>query len=96
MRRILPLFLVVAACSAAAVQEPAPTTSGGVSPTATEAVPGTTGGESPQPGEGVTETTEPTSDRPVAPDFNLRLADGSTYTLSEGSKPVFMVFWAEW
>lgn len=33
---------------------------------------------------------------PVAPDFSLVLADGSTFTLSEGSRPVYMVFWAEW
>jgi hypothetical protein len=24
------------------------------------------------------------------------LGDGGTYTLSEGEKPVYMVFWAEW
>jgi len=35
-------------------------------------------------------------DGPVAPDFSLVLADGSTFTLSEGSRPVYMVFWAEW
>lgn len=43
-----------------------------------------------------TETTETTSDRPLAPDFTLELADGGTYTLSEGAKPVYLVFWAEW
>jgi hypothetical protein len=41
-------------------------------------------------------TTEVTSDRPVAPDFTLQLGDGGSYTLSEGSKPVYLVFWAEW
>ena len=41
-------------------------------------------------------TTEPTSDRPLAPDFTLELGDGGSYTLSEGEKPVYMVFWAEW
>ena len=34
--------------------------------------------------------------RPAAPDFSLELGDGSTFTLSEGAKPVYMVFWAEW
>ncbi|MBW3666181.1 MAG: hypothetical protein KY394_01170 [Actinobacteria bacterium] len=40
----------------------------------------------------------PTTDsgRPVAPDFTLELGDGGEYTLSEGSKPVYLVFWAEW
>lgn len=32
----------------------------------------------------------------VAPDFSLALGDGSTFTLSEEARPVFMVFWAEW
>lgn len=55
------------------------------------------------PGGGGTPTTseEPsqpttTSDRPLAPDFTLELGDGGSYTLSEGSKPVYLVFWAEW
>lgn len=42
------------------------------------------------------ETTETTSGRPVAPDFTLQLGDGGSYTLSEGAKPVYLVFWAEW
>ncbi|HEU4894444.1 MAG TPA: TlpA family protein disulfide reductase, partial [Acidimicrobiia bacterium] len=45
------------------------------------------------PGDGTTETT---SDRPLAPDFTLELGDGGSYTLSEGEKPVYLVFWAEW
>lgn len=34
----------------------------------------------------------------AAPDFTLALGeDGSeSFTLSEGTKPVFMIFWAEW
>lgn len=39
-------------------------------------------------------TTDP--GRPVAPDFSLQLGDGGEYTLSEGSKPVYLLFWAEW
>lgn len=37
-----------------------------------------------------------TPGRAAAPDFSLHLGDGSTFTLSEGAKPVYMVFWAEW
>ena len=40
------------------------------------------------------ETTS--SGRPVAPDFTLELNDGGAYTLSDGEKPVYLVFWAEW
>jgi len=39
---------------------------------------------------------ETTSGRPVAPDFTLPLGDGGTFTLSQGAKPVYLVFWAEW
>ena len=42
------------------------------------------------------DATTTTSDRPLAPEFTLELGGGGTYTLSEGSKPVYMVFWAEW
>jgi hypothetical protein len=49
---------------------------------------------------GTTETPETTegntSDRPLAPDFTLALGDGGSFTLSEGEKPVYLVFWAEW
>lgn len=31
-----------------------------------------------------------------APEFSLELGDGGTFTLSEETRPVFMIFWAEW
>lgn len=47
-----------------------------------------------------TTSTEPEkttrSDRQRAPDFTLQLGDGGTYTLSEGDKSVYLIFWAEW
>lgn len=55
---------------------------------------GSTGTTGPSPAE---PNPSPSGvDGPVAPDFSLVLSDGSTFTLSEGSKPVYMVFWAEW
>lgn len=33
---------------------------------------------------------------PSAPDFDLALADGTTFSLAAADKPVYMVFWAEW
>ena len=36
------------------------------------------------------------ADAPVAPDFTLELGEGGTYTLSQGERPVYLVFWAEW
>jgi len=35
-------------------------------------------------------------DGPPAPDFTMALADGGTFTLSEQSMPVYMIFWADW
>jgi hypothetical protein len=48
--------------------------------------------------EAPAEPAGPPPEGPVAPDFTLALGeDGSeTFTLSQGSKPVFMIFWAEW
>ena len=48
-----------------------------------------------------TTTTVPTEpppdhDRPQAPDFTLELADGGSFTLSEATRPVYLIFWAEW
>ncbi len=32
----------------------------------------------------------------AAPQFTLDLGDGGTFSLEEETRPVFMVFWAEW
>ncbi|MBK5268906.1 MAG: hypothetical protein JJE47_15920 [Acidimicrobiia bacterium] len=69
----------------------APTTSAVTRPI-TETTSGVTGDTAVSPAERAPSGVE----GPVAPDFSLVLADGSTFTLSEGSRPVYMVFWAEW
>lgn len=80
--------MVVAACGAdpspIAIGEPVPTT------------PAPSTEPAPAPGSGVTTTVPAEPQGPIAPDFTLTLGDGGTYTLSEGEKPVYMVFWAEW
>ena len=38
----------------------------------------------------------PQIEGPAAPDFTFALADGSTFSLSDEQKPVYLVFWAEW
>ncbi|HIE20964.1 MAG TPA: hypothetical protein EYP73_00010 [Acidimicrobiia bacterium] len=43
-----------------------------------------------------TAATTTVSNRPQAPDFTLELGDGGEFTLSAGTKPVYMIFWAEW
>jgi hypothetical protein len=89
LARLLALTLVTAACGAGpapvAIGEPVPTTPS--SSTATDV---------PPPASGAT-TSVPAEPRgPIAPDFTLALGDGGVFTLSEGEKPVYMVFWAEW
>jgi hypothetical protein len=85
---LLLLTMVVAACGA----EPSPIAIG--EPVA--AAPAPSSGPAAPPGSGVTTAVPAESQGPIAPDFTLTLGDGGTYTLSEGEKPVYMVFWAEW
>ncbi len=64
---------------------PATTSSGGGSGTIEATTPASPG-----------ERPAPNPDREIAPDFTLNLGSGSTFVLSEETRPVFMVFWAEW
>ncbi len=90
---MLGLLLTLAACAAER-----PSAEPGSEPTQA------TGGQTTDAGQeptGSTESQQPpststTSDRPIAPDFTLSLGGGGSYTLSEGTKPVYMIFWAEW
>jgi hypothetical protein len=52
------------------------------------------GGES--GGTAPADSASEVSTRILAPDFTLELGDGGSYTLSDGEKPVYLVFWAEW
>ncbi|MGA7228034.1 MAG: hypothetical protein WBZ40_10255 [Acidimicrobiia bacterium] len=86
------LTLVLAACgdSLGGAADRSTTTSGTM---VEESAPSTAAGVTP-----ATEAGEPdiTSGRSPAPDFTLELGDGGAYSLSEGEKPVYLVFWAEW
>lgn len=93
------LTLLVAACggggggTASASSESAVASGTPDTPTTSAPSTPTDGG-----GEGTTSTAEPSlrPEGPAAPDFTLALGDGSTFTLSDEQKPVYMVFWAEW
>lgn len=85
---LLVLTMVVAACGG----DTSPIASGDPVPTSS-----TPSSEPASPvGSDVTTTVPAEPEGPIAPDFTLALGDGGTYTLSEGEKPVYMVFWAEW
>jgi len=90
------LALVVVACSDAPDSAGTSQPAGSAGAPATSTLPGADGTAAPDTTES-TETPEgTTSDRPLAPDFTLELGDGGSFTLSEGEKPVYLVFWAEW
>lgn len=101
MRRFLLLItafaLVIAACSPGVsdatptTEAPSPDTTGPPEPVTTTSSGGGDDGTTTVP-----DATATTSDRPLAPDFTLELGDGGSYTLSDGAKPVYLVFWAEW
>ena len=38
----------------------------------------------------------PIPDGPAVPDVTLELDDGTTFVLADASRPVMLVFWAEW
>lgn len=86
------LAIVAGACAADGSSD---TTALGASTTEVTLGGGTAPGDVPTTSAADPETTT-TSDREVAPDFTLELGDGGHYTLSEGAKPVYLVFWAEW
>lgn len=44
----------------------------------------------------ITTTASSTAAVRTAPDFTLQLGDGGQFVLSEETRPVFLVFWAEW
>lgn len=85
------LMLAVSACSgesaATTVNVGVDTTVGTSESTTTLTAPDTTTSE---------DETTTTSDRELAPDFTLELGEGGEYTLSDGARPVYLVFWAEW
>lgn len=88
------LAVVLAACNPAGTEPAASTTPASSTSSSLTTVTSDTEGQAtttPSP-----TTTVVTSDRPLAPDFTLELGDGGSYTLSAGSKPVYLVFWAEW
>lgn len=92
--RLALIALVLAACSGgtggSTTETPGTTTVPPTSAASSTVSPSTEATTAPPPGGGsITEG-------PAAPDFTLELGTGGTYTLSEGSKPVFLVFWAEW
>jgi hypothetical protein len=91
---LIGLSFVLIACSDGAEPEATATTIGPETTSAATAQEDTT---SSQPSSTTTQATGTTeAGRPVAPDFTFALGDGGEFKLSEGARPVYLVFWAEW
>jgi hypothetical protein len=90
VRRFLALAVFLAGCGGAG----AGVVTSSTEPTTTDTF-STSTSQSP-----ATSTSQPatstTTGGVTAPDFTLQLGDGGSYTLSQGEKPVYLVFWAEW
>lgn len=54
------------------------------------------GGESTTSTQAEVSDSPPQVEGPAAPDFTFALSDGSSFSLSDEQKPVYLVFWAEW
>jgi hypothetical protein len=103
---LIGFTLVVAACGGGATDTATPAESSstiGTGDSASDtAVPSTepqtpaVTGQTDETAQTATERPAPDPTREIAPDFDLLLSDGSTFVLSEETRPVFMVFWAEW
>ncbi len=99
------LAIVLSACAAqeetgAPGKTAGPTTAVDSDPSAggdtTPSVPGADTTPTPPGDDGGDTTPAPAVEGPAAPDFDLTLSDGSSFSLSAEQKPVYLVFWAEW
>ncbi|MGZ5384521.1 MAG: TlpA family protein disulfide reductase [Acidimicrobiia bacterium] len=90
------MMLAVAACAgdgeAAATSAPTSATTTSQAPSSTT---GAIGDGEPTPTTGTMPET-PQVEGPAAPDFVFALGDGTSFSLSDEQKPVYLVFWAEW
>jgi hypothetical protein len=98
---LVALIAVAATACSGAATESALTTGGASAPSeapAADNVPADTGANAPAD-TGALAPTQTDRERPEgrdAPDFALALGQGGDFTLSSETKPVYMVFWAEW
>jgi len=105
MRRLLVvLVVVVAACGGTSsvandlpvdeVASSTAATSGGVGQEPATEAPAPVAATSST--AATSDTTREKPDGPPAPEFVLALGDGGEFSPSSESRPIYMVFWAEW
>ncbi|MCB1246038.1 MAG: hypothetical protein KDB69_02085 [Acidimicrobiia bacterium] len=93
----LVVAILATACAGTSTATSAPAGTSAVPDTTTTSV--TTDAQPPassQPDDTTTTTEATRPDGPPAPDFTMALESGGSFTLSEATDPVYMVFWAEW
>lgn len=100
IRFLVVLALTLAACSSGSSDQPGTTTAslGDTTTTGVTSEASNTASTTTAPASEATRTTRPAPnpDRPLAPDFNLTLSDGTEYEFANEVRPVYLVFWAEW
>ena len=83
---VVSLMLIAAACGGSDTAAPTTAPGSNETPDNTQAA-GT---------DSTVASEAPRTEGPAAPDFTTILADGSTFSLGEHDKPVYLIFWAEW
>ena len=86
VRKVLALVLVLAACGGPAAAPPERIPEGAT----------TLAAESPAAGTTATALERQRPDGPDAPAFVLALGQGGEFSPADETKPIYMVFWAEW
>ncbi len=87
VRKVLAIALVIAACGGSTAA-PSERTPEGTTPSAAAENPATT--------TAATALPRQRSDGPDAPAFTLALGQGGEFSPAAETKPIYMVFWAEW
>ena len=94
--RLSALVAALALIGAACATESVPASSDPTTPALSPATEGPSSSSTNTAATGETTRSAPNPDAVAAPDFTLTLGDGGSFTLSEETRPVFLVFWAEW
>ncbi len=97
---LIALGTLAAACGSGDAAPASTTVSRDSTPTSNTGgvaeAPGTSAPDSSAPSTTSAPQAAPDPNRPLAPDFQLQLGTGEVYQLSAETKPVYLVFWAEW
>lgn len=95
-RLVVALALILAACTAPATRDAEATVASPAVSSTTTSSPESPPADLETIATTSTDRAVPVPDGPPAPDFTLALGDGGTFMLAQETRPVYLVFWAEW